>query len=87
MFQKELRYQIVEHLLLVIREYLEKNCHLILLYVELMRKELRQEVEDIDKDVVEFWILLKKVARNPPIKSLAKKGIKYALGIYHNLTK
>ena len=30
---------------------------------------------------------VKKVARNPPVKSLAKKGIKYALGIYHNLTK
>ena len=30
---------------------------------------------------------VKKVARNPFVKSLAKKGIIYALGIYHNLTK
>ena len=52
-----------------------------------MRKELHQEVEDVDKEVVEFLILLKKVARNLLVKSLAKKGIKYAPGIYHNLTK
>ena len=30
---------------------------------------------------------VKKVARNPLVKSLAKKGIEYAPGIYHNLTK
>ena len=30
---------------------------------------------------------VKKVARNSLAKSLAKKGIKYAPGIYHNLTK
>ena len=30
---------------------------------------------------------VKKVARNPLVRSLAKKGIEYAPGIYHNLTK
>ena len=30
---------------------------------------------------------VKKVARNPLVKSLAKKGLEYALGIYQNLTK
>ena len=30
---------------------------------------------------------VKKVARNPLVKSLAKKGIVYGPGIYHNLTK
>ena len=30
---------------------------------------------------------VKKVAKNPLVCSLAKKGIEYALGIYHNLTK
>ena len=76
MFQKELRYQMVEHFMLIIREYLEENCHLILLCVVLMRKELRQEVKDVDKEI----------ARGPLVKSLAKKGIEYAPGIY-NLTK
>ena len=73
MFQKELRYQMVEHLLLVIREYLEENCQLILLCVELMRKELRQEVEDVDKEVVEFWILFKKSPEIRPLNHLQKK--------------
>ena len=30
---------------------------------------------------------VKKVAKNPLVCSLAKKGIEYAPGIYHNLTK
>ena len=30
---------------------------------------------------------VKKVAKNPLVRSLAKKGIEYAPGIYHNLTK
>ena len=30
---------------------------------------------------------VKKVARNPLVKSLAKKGLEYAPGIYQNLTK
>ena len=30
---------------------------------------------------------VKKVAKNTLVKSLAKKGLKYAPGIYHNLTK
>ena len=30
---------------------------------------------------------VKKVARNPLVKLLAQKGLKYAPGIYHNLTK
>ena len=73
MFQKELRYQMVEHLVPVIREQLEENCHLILLCVELMRKELRQEVEDVDKEVVEFWILFKKSPEIRPLNHLQKK--------------
>ena len=31
--------------------------------------------------------LLKKVAKNPSVRSIAKKGLDYAPGIYHNLTK
>ena len=30
---------------------------------------------------------VKKVARNPLVKSIAKKGVEYAPGIYRNLTK
>ena len=30
---------------------------------------------------------VKKVARNPLVKSIAWKGFKYAPGVYHNLTK
>ena len=30
---------------------------------------------------------VKKVARNPLVKTLAKKGLKYAPGVYYNLTK
>ena len=30
---------------------------------------------------------VKKVARNPLIRSIAKKGPEYAPGVYHNLTK
>ena len=30
---------------------------------------------------------VKKVARNPLVKSIAMKGFKYAPGVYHNLTK
>ena len=30
---------------------------------------------------------VKKVAKNPLVKSLAKKGLEYAPAIYHNLTK
>ena len=30
---------------------------------------------------------VKKVARNPLVKSTARKGLKYAPGVYHNLTK
>ena len=30
---------------------------------------------------------VKKVARNPLVKSIAKKGLEYAPGVYHNLTK
>ena len=29
----------------------------------------------------------KKVARNPLVKSIAKKGLEYAPGVYHSLTK
>ena len=30
---------------------------------------------------------VKKVARNPLVKSIAKKSLEYAPGVYHNLTK
>ena len=30
---------------------------------------------------------VKKVARNPLVKSVARKGLEYALGVYRNLTK
>ena len=30
---------------------------------------------------------VKNVARNPLVKTIAKKGLEYAPGIYHNLTK
>ena len=30
---------------------------------------------------------VKKVARNPLVKSIAKKGLEYAPRVYHNLTK
>ena len=30
---------------------------------------------------------VKKVAKNPLVRSIAKKGLKYAPGVYHNLTK
>ena len=34
-----------------------------------------------------FFDFVKKVARNPLIKSIAKKGLEYAPRFYHNLTK
>ena len=30
---------------------------------------------------------VKKVAKNPLVRSIAKKGLEYAAGVYHNLTK
>ena len=30
---------------------------------------------------------VKKVARNPLVRSIARKGLEYALGAYQNLTK
>ena len=30
---------------------------------------------------------IEKVARNPSVKSIARKGLEYVLGIYRNLTK
>ena len=30
---------------------------------------------------------VKKVARNPLVKSIAKKGVEYVPGVYHNVTK
>ena len=55
----------VELSLPVINGSFEQNCLLILSCVELIGKELRQEVVDGDKEVVEYLILLKKVAKNP----------------------
>ena len=86
-FQKGWYYQMVELSLPVINESLGQNCLLILSCVELIGKELRQEVIDVDREVAKYLILLKKVAKNPLVRSLAKKGIEYAPGIYHKLTK
>ena len=77
----------VELLLPVIKESLEQTYLLISSCVELIGKEPGQEVVDEGKEVAEYSILLQKVAKNPLICSLAKKGIEYALGIYQNLTK
>ena len=43
------------------------------------RRRRRQQGQQI--------VFVKKVARNPLVKSLAKKGLEYAPGIYQNLTK
>ena len=34
-----------------------------------------------------FFDFVEKVTRNPIVRSIAKKGIEYAPGIYHNITK
>ena len=60
MFQKGLYYHMVELSLPVINESLEQNFLLILSCVELMGKELRQEVVDEGKEVAKYLILLKK---------------------------
>ena len=31
--------------------------------------------------------LLKKIAKNPIVKAVARKGLQYAAGSFHNLTK
>ena len=50
----------VELSLPIINGSLEQNCLLILSCVELIDKELRQEVADGDKEVMEYLILFKK---------------------------
>ena len=34
-----------------------------------------------------IFSFIKKAAKNPLVRSIAKKGLEYAPGIYHNLTK
>ena len=56
-----------------------------------MRKEYRllQEVKTMKKRTAgtgNFW-LYKKSSKNPIVRSVAKKGLEYVPGIYHNLTK
>ena len=34
-----------------------------------------------------IFFFVKKVARNPLVKSITRKGLEYAPGLYHNLTK
>ena len=34
-----------------------------------------------------FLTLLKKIAKSPIVRSVARKGLEYKPGIYHNLTK
>ena len=60
MFQKGSKYQMVELSLPIINESLEQDCLLILPCVELIGKELLQEVVDEGKEVAEYLILLKK---------------------------
>ena len=60
MFQKGSYYQMVELSLPIMNESLEQDCLLILSCVELIGKELRQEVVDEGKEVAEYLILLKK---------------------------
>ena len=67
----------VELSLPVTNESLEQNCLLILSCVELIGKELHQEVVDADKEIVEYLILLKKVAKNPLVRSLARSKKRY----------
>ena len=74
MFQKGSHCQIGELLLLVTNESPEQNYLPILSCVELQR----------DCGIFDF---VKKVAKNPLVRSLAKKGIECAPGIYQNLTK
>ena len=64
MFQKGLYYQMVELSLPVINESLEQNCLLILSCVELIGREMRQEVVDEGKEVAEYLILFKKSPKN-----------------------
>ena len=54
-----------------------------------MLKELLQEldVEDAEHNRDEFFDFVKKIAKNPLVRSIAKKGLEYAPGVYHNLTK
>ena len=59
-----------------------------------MRKEYRQKAalrgrrrrrrRQQGQGIFDF---IKKVAKNPIVRSVAKKGLEYAPGIYHNLTK
>ena len=54
-----------------------------MLWEELMRKEGRRRRQR-GRGIFDF---IKKVAKNPSVKTLAKRGLEYAPGIYHNLTK
>ena len=49
-------------------------------YTQGTRRRRRQQ----DQGIFDF---VRKVARNPLVKSIAKKGLEYAPGVYHNLTK
>ena len=50
-----------------------------MLWEELMRKEGRRRRQR-GRGIFDF---IKKVAKNPLVKTLAKKGLEYAPGIYH----
>ena len=78
MFQKELPYQ-----KRISREELPPNIVMCRTYVQraVLRGRRRRQR---GRGICDF---VKKVTRNPLVKSLAKKGIVYGLGIYHNLTK
>ena len=59
-----------------------------------MRREYRQGAASIGrrrrrrgKQGQGIFDFIKKVAKNPIVRSVAKKGLEYAPGIYHNLTK
>ena len=59
-----------------------------------MRIEYRQRTAPRDRrgrrrgqEAQEMFEFIKKVAKNPIARSVAKRGLEYLPGIYHNLTK
>ena len=86
MFPKGSHCQMVELSLLVINEYLEPNCLLILPCIEHRQRAAPRGRRrgQRGRGIFDF---VKKVAKNPLVRSLAKRGIEYAPGICHNLTK
>ena len=70
----------------VIKESLEQNCLLIFSCIEHRQRAAPRDRRrrQRGRGIFDF---VNKVTKNPLVRSLAKKGIEYAPGIYHNLTK